>query len=65
MLAIDAVRHPNGPRFKSASYIWLSQLAPQNITLQRRDHGKEEFEKTVRELMVRYKGTLDRLAEDD
>ena len=64
-LAIDAVRHPNGPRCRSLSHSWLSQLTPQNIALQGRDRGKEEFEKTVRELIARHKETLDRLAEDD
>ena len=65
-LAIDAVRHPNGPRDADRSaHSWLSQLTPQNIALQGRDRGKEEFEKKLREIIARHKGTLDRLAEDD
>jgi len=61
-LAIDAVRHPNRPRCRSASHNWLSQLTPQNIALQGREHGKEEFEKKLNELTEGYKGTLDALS---
>ena len=64
-LAIDAVRHPNGPRCRSVRNNWLSQLTPQNIVLQGREHGKEEFEKKIKELIERHKETLDRLAEGD
>lgn len=61
-LAINAVRHPNGPRCRSVSHNWLSQLTPQNIALQGRDHGKEEFERKIKELIERHKGTLDALS---
>lgn len=38
-LAIDAVRHPNGPRCRSVSHNWLSQLTPSDIATHRENFG--------------------------
>ena len=63
VLAIDAVRHPNGPRCKSLDHIWLSQLTPSEIATHR-EKFEWYFENVMKERLEAAKEYLSNLKAD-